>query len=59
MMDAGVDDEPRGAPDLVRELAELLVRRLVNADLSAEPFGVQAPALAVPGKILFLAERRR
>src|SRR6185369_12798271 len=50
LMDASVDDQPRRAPDLVRQLAEYLVRRLVDADLSAEPFGVQAPALAVAGE---------
>src|SRR4029450_5415530 len=57
-MNAGIDDQPCRAPDLVRQLAELLVRRLVDADLPAEPFGVQTPDLAVAREILFLAERR-
>ncbi len=43
-VDAGVDDEPDRAPHLVRELAELRVRVLVEADARTEALGVQRPS---------------
>ena len=46
-MDAGVDDEPRGAEDLRLQVAEAARRILVQADLGAEGFGIQRPTFAV------------
>ena len=42
---AGVDDEADGAPHLVGELAEFVVRILIEAHLISETFRIQAPAL--------------
>ena len=55
-VDAGVDDEPRRAPHLVGQAAEILIGRPVDAHQRAEPFDVEAPALAIAGEIGLLAE---
>ena len=49
-MDPGVDHQPAGAKHLGREVAELLVRVLVEAHLVAQALGVQCPAFAVGDK---------
>src|SRR5207244_9720579 len=46
-MDAGVDHQPRGAPDLVAEHAEALVSALLHPHLETELLAVERPALAV------------
>ena len=58
-MDAGIDDQPAGAPHLVGKTAEVIVRRIVHAHLDAELFGVQAPAFAIGMRIELLPEPRR
>ena len=55
---AGVDHEARRAPHFVALLAEPLVGRAIDAHLDPEPFGVQAPTLAIAGKIQAAAEAR-
>ena len=57
-MDAGIDHQPRGAPDLVAEHAEALVSALVHPHLETELLAVERPALAVGRDIGELAEHR-
>ena len=47
LVQSRVDDQPAGAPHLVRQAPEVLVRRLVDAHHRAEPLGVEAPAFAI------------
>src|SRR6266478_10068419 len=57
-MNAGVDDQARGAPDLVAEHAKALVGRVVQPHLEPELLAVQRPAFAVSGDVGELAEHR-
>src|SRR5579862_9069562 len=45
-VDAGVDDEPRRAPDLPAEIAEAVVGRVVHPHLVAQIFAIERPAFA-------------
>ena len=56
---AGVDDQADRAQHLVLQVAVVVVRILVEADLLAEPLGVQRPALDVRVVAALLAERRQ
>ena len=44
---AGVEHEPDGAEQLVRQTPEIGVRVFVEADLLAQPFGIERPAFDV------------
>ena len=57
-VDAGVDDKTDGAPDIALQAAVIGVGILVEADILAEPFGVEPPALGVGGVVLEFAEFR-
>src|SRR5579862_462889 len=57
-MNAGVDHEPRGAPDLVAEHAEALVWGLVHPHLVSEPLAVERPPLAVGRDVAQAADFR-
>ena len=50
LVNAGVDHEATGTPHLVREPAEVLVGRFVDAHHRAQPLGIEPPSLAVAGK---------
>ena len=56
---AGVDDQPAGPPHLVAQPAEVAVGVLVEADLEAEPLGVQAPAFDERRGVREAAKRRQ
>src|SRR5205823_6744581 len=58
-VDPGVDDEAAGAPHLVRQASEVVVRIGVEAGLEAEPLAIKAPALAERGDIREAAEIRQ
>src|SRR5262249_12322529 len=51
-MNAGVDNEPRSAPDLITQHSKALVRRLVHPHLLAQLFTIKRPTFAVRGKII-------
>ena len=55
-VDAGVDDEADGAPDVGLEAAIVGVRILVEADILAQPLGVEAPTFDEGGVAAVLAE---
>ena len=55
-VDAGVDDEADGAPDVVFEAAVVGVGVLIEADVFAEALGVKGPAFGVGRVVLVLAE---
>ena len=57
-VDAGVDDQADGAQDVGFETAEVGVGVLVEADVLAEPLGVEPPAFGVCGVVEVLAEGR-
>ena len=59
VMQAGVDDEPHGAPHLVGQLAELVVGILVEPHLFAEALAVEAPAFDERGGLEVAAELRQ
>ena len=59
VMDTGIDDQPRSAPHLVGQAAELLVGRAIDAHLFPEIFHVETPAFAETGEIGLAAEARR
>ncbi len=54
----GIDDQPTGAPHLVGEAAEVIIRRVVHAHFDAEFLGVEAPSLSESVRIELLAELR-
>jgi len=58
VVQAGVDDEPHGAPHLVGELAELVVGILVEPHFLAEALAVQRPALDERRRLEAAAEPR-
>ena len=57
-MQPRIGDEPASAPHLVGERAEVFVRRLVDAGLPGDAFGIKAPAFAEGGRVVFLPEAR-
>ncbi len=57
-VDAGVDDQPAGAPHFVAEAAEVIIRGLINAHFHAQFLGVQRPAFTVGVRIELLSIRR-
>src|ERR1700740_1892525 len=48
LMDSRIDHETGSAPHVVAELAELLRRRPVDAELVTEPFTVKPPSFTHP-----------
>ena len=54
----GVDHQSRGAPHLIGQPPEMLVGGAIDPHLDTEPFGVEAPALSIPGKIGVAPELR-
>ena len=48
-VDASVDDEANGTPDVAFKAAVVRIGILVEADIFAEAFGVQSPAFAEGG----------
>ena len=59
VVEAGVDHQADGAQHLVLQAAVVVVGVLVEADLLAEPLGVERPALDEGGVAALLAERRQ
>ena len=59
VVDAGVDDEAHGAPQVVGELPEARVRILVEAEVVAEPLGVERPAFDVGREAAGAPEHRQ
>src|SRR5262249_23219721 len=51
-MNAGVDNEPRGAPDLVTEHPKAVVWRFVHPHFLAQSFTIKRPAFAVRGNVI-------
>ncbi len=50
-VDAGIDDQTRGAPGLIAEHAEAVVGRFVHAHVLAQCLAIERPALAISGEI--------
>ena len=59
VVEAGIHHQPDGAQHLVLQMAVVAVGVLVEADLLAEPLGVERPALDEGGVARLLAERRQ
>src|SRR5688572_3988573 len=58
LMDACVYDEPAGAPHLIGQPSEILIRRLVDTHDGAKPLGIETPTLGVPRERRAPSERR-
>lgn len=56
MVDAGVEHEADAAPEVIDELAEVVVRVAVETELVAEGFGVESPAFDISGEVEVAAE---
>ncbi len=55
-VDAGVDDETDGAPDVAFQASVVGVGVLVEADIFAEALGVESPAFAIGRVVTVFAE---
>src|SRR5271168_3278758 len=58
VMNAGINDQPRGAPHFVTLPAKFLVGCLVDSHADAEPLAVEPPPLTIARKISVLAKSR-
>jgi hypothetical protein len=50
-VDAGIDDQADRAPDVAFQAAVVVVGILVEADILAQPLGVEPPSLGVSGVV--------
>src|SRR5581483_9263680 len=51
-MDAGVDNQPGSAPDLVTQHAEALVWRLIHPHFLSQLFTIKRPTFAISGNVI-------
>ncbi len=56
VMDAGVEHEADAAPEVIDELAEVIVRVAVETEFVAEGLGVEGPAFDISGEVEVAAE---
>src|SRR3546814_8997492 len=59
VVDAGVDDEAAGAPQLHAEPPEIAVGIGIEAHVLGQPFGIEPPALGIGGEAAEAAEGRQ
>jgi len=58
MMQTRIGDQAAGAPHLVRELPEALIRRAIEASLPGQLLGIQTPTFSKGGGIIGFAKLR-